>query len=67
MIFMKSPNLSERACNRCAEKIRNLWKLLAEIFLEIPENSRKLIMSRKGNLNCLARVARTPIYRLEPS
>lgn len=67
MIFMKSPNLSERACNPCAGKIRNLWKVLSEILLGIPENNLKLIMSRKRNLNCLVRVARTPIHRLEPT
>lgn len=41
VIFVKSPNLSERVCNPCARKIRNFWKLLANIFLGIPENNLK--------------------------
>ena len=39
---MKSPNLSERVCNPCARKIRNLFKLFAEIKNAISQDEAKV-------------------------
>ena len=42
VIFVKSPNLSERVCNPCARKIRNLCKLFAEIKNAISQDEAKV-------------------------